>query len=72
MAKAKKQVKTTGNDQLASVKELRAEIAKLSMEHAKRQLKQTTLLRTKKDELARALTRLNMVKLTDQNKEETK
>ena len=71
MAK-KQQPVLAGNELTVRVKELREEIAKLSMEHAKRQLKQTSLLRTKKDELARVLTSLNMVKLTDKNKEETK
>jgi len=41
---------------------IRKEIMDLQMENAKGQLKQTTSLRTKKDELARALTQLNMQK----------
>lgn len=65
MTKAKNQVKKTGNELQESVKSLRAEIFKLKMDHMKNQLKQTSLLRTKKDELARLLTKTHA-------KEETK
>lgn len=65
MAKAKVQQNNTEEAQ-KMVADLRAEIAKLSMDNAKKQLKQTTLLRTKKDALARVLTQMNM------NKEVTK
>lgn len=58
---AKKQ-QTNKDEMKTTVAELRAEIAKLSMENKKRQLKQTTQLRTKKDELARLLTKINMAK----------
>ena len=48
----------------AVVSTLRAEIHKAAQENAKHTLKSTTFLRTKKDELARALTALHMVQLT--------
>lgn len=54
---------------VSKVKDLRAEISKLSMQLSKMQVKNTTQLRTKKDELARVLTTLNMQKfMTKQEK----
>ena len=54
---------------VSKVKDLRAEIRKLSMQLSKMQVKNTTQLRTKKDELARVLTTLNMQKfMTKQEK----
>ena len=61
MAKAKKQV-IEGSTVVAKVAELRAEISKMAMQLSKMQLKNTTSLRTKKDELARVLTTMNMQK----------
>lgn len=61
MAKAKKsEVKSTEGQK--TVDALRAEIVALQMTFSKGQLKNTTQLRTKKDELARMLTRLSMEK----------
>ena len=54
---------------VSKVKDLRAEISKLSMQLSKMQVKNTTQLKTKKDELARVLTTLNMQKfMTKQEK----
>ena len=68
MAKVKKQkTEKNTNELLVAVTDLRSEIHKLSLNHAKRQLKQTSLLRVKKDELARMLTKLNMQKFIENN-----
>ena len=75
MAKTKKQKTEKNIDEMkVAVVDLRAEIHKLSMNNAKRQLKQTTSLRTKKDELARLLTKLAMQRFIkeDMKKEESK
>ncbi|HSD98224.1 MAG TPA: hypothetical protein VLB73_00820 [Patescibacteria group bacterium] len=61
MAKTKKTVVEADNMQQV-VATLRAEIAKMAMQLSKMQLKNTTSLRTKKDELARLLTKMNMQK----------
>ncbi len=54
----------TKEELLVAVSTLRAEIHKATQENATHQLKSTTSLRTKRDELARALTALHMVQLT--------
>ena len=59
-------MKSTDEMQVA-IADLRAEISKLSMENAKKQLKNTTSMRTKKDELARLLTKMNMVKFLEKS-----
>jgi ribosomal protein L29 len=75
MAKVKKPTTEKSTDEMqVAIADLRAEISKLSMENAKKQLKNTTSMRTKKDELARLLTKMNMVKFLEKNskKEEQK
>lgn len=66
MAKAKKVVaEKSGDEMQVAVTALRAEIMSLSMDNAKKQLKNTTSMRTKKDELARLLTKMNMMKFLE-------
>lgn len=75
MAKVKKQTSEKSTDEMqVAIADLRTEISKLSMDNAKRQLKNTTSMRTKKDELARLLTKMNMTKFLEKNsvKEEQK
>lgn len=75
MAKIKKQTTEKSRDELlVAVADLRVEIGKLEMENAKRQLKNTTSIQTKKDALARLLTQMNMMKFIEKNstKEEVK
>ena len=75
MAKVKKPTTEKSTDEMqVAIADLRAEISKLSMENAKKQLKNTTSMRTKKDELARLLTKMNMVKFLEKSsvKEEQK
>ncbi|HYK08567.1 MAG TPA: 50S ribosomal protein L29 [Candidatus Eisenbacteria bacterium] len=75
MAKVKKPTTEKSTDEMqVAIADLRAEINKLAMENAKRQLKNTTSMRTKKDELARLLTKMNMVKFLEKSsvKEEQK
>ena len=70
MAKVQK-IEGTMDTLMKTAADLRAEISKLSMQVAKMQLKNTTSLRTKKDELARVLTQLSMQKrLVKQDKKE--
>ncbi len=58
MAQQKKQLiaQRTMNELQLLAQELRSELFKLKMDHAKNQLKQTSLFRTKRDDLARVLT----------------
>lgn len=68
MAKAKKT--TEAMDVLQkTVADLRLEISNMTMKLSKMQLKNTTSLRLKKDELARVLTQMNMQNRTQQTVE---
>lgn len=62
MTKQKKQLiaQKSMEELKALAKELRGELFKHKIEHSKMQLKQTTQIRTKRDELARVLTSLQM------------
>ena len=73
MAKVKKQQGKNSDELKAQVADIRKELQKLSQEKAKGQLKQTSLLRTKKDEIARLLTQMSMMKFVKPvEKSETK
>ncbi len=75
MAKNKKPLVDKNKDELqVAVADLRVEIESLRMDNAKRQLKNTTSMRTKRDELARLLTQMNAIKFIEKNsvKEEQK
>lgn len=66
MTKKQKIEKKEGTTIQKTIADLRAEIVSLSLAHAKKQLKHTTSLRTKKDELARVLTVMNMQKKVEE------
>ena len=73
MAKTKQTEKKNTNELRAQAEEIRKELRELSQQAAKGQLKQTTQLRTKKDELARILTKMSMMQFAKiETKEETK
>lgn len=71
MSKVKKQTSEKNTDMQKAVKDLREEISNMSMQLAKAQLKNTTSLKRKKDELARLLTKISMEKFMNK-KEDTK
>lgn len=70
----KKQEEKIGGELHGTIDSLREEISKLAMTHAKRQLKQTSLLHVKRDELARLLTKMRLQQIFEKNnkKEEAK
>ncbi len=74
MTKVKKETKPTSTqDMQQAVGDMRAEIVNLTMQFSKGQLKHTTQIRTKKDELARLLTKISMerfVKSVESDKKE--